>query len=111
MKLTLSSFQNRRGNRLGIIPPNIQRNTIEEGTALDHPGQDRLGPFARQRHGKTKARVTPRQDQHRDLPTTVWNPMQEDTFMVSYNVRTSKASRIEMAPYLTTGLGLALRNL
>ena len=72
MKLALASLQNRRGNRLGVVPPDLQRNAAEEGKALDHPGQNRFGPFARQRHSETKARVTPRQDQDRDLPTPIW---------------------------------------
>ncbi len=72
MKLALSSLQNRRGHCLGIIPPHLQRNAAKEGKALDHPGQDRLGPLARQCHGETKARVTPGEDQDRDLPTPIW---------------------------------------
>jgi hypothetical protein len=71
VKLTLASLQDRRRHRLGIVPPDLQRNTTEEGKPFNHPGQNRLGPLTRQRHGKAKARVTPRQNQDRDVLTSL----------------------------------------
>ena len=63
--------QDRRGHRLGIIPPDLPGHTTEERKALDHARQNRLRLFARQRQRKTKARVTPRQQQHGHLPAAI----------------------------------------
>ena len=67
LHLALATCQNRRGHRRGIVPPDLPGHAAEELEPLDHPRQNRLRPLARQRHGEAIARVTPRQQQHRDL--------------------------------------------
>jgi hypothetical protein len=64
LELALAALQDRRGHRRRVIPPDLPGHTTEEGQALDHPRQNGLCLFARQRHRKAKARVTPRQQQH-----------------------------------------------
>lgn len=71
LHLTLPTFQDRRGHRRGVVPPDLPGHAAEELKPLDHPGQDRLGSLVGQRHGKAIARVTPRQQQHRDLLTAL----------------------------------------
>ncbi len=44
------------------------------------------------------------------LPTEVWNPLQDDHFMVAHNLKATK-NRAEIAPLMATSLGLALRNI
>ena len=63
--------QDRRGHRLGIIPPDLPGHTTEEREAFDHARQNRLRLFARQRQRKPKARVTPRQQQYGHLPAPI----------------------------------------
>ena len=67
LHLALATFQDRRGHRLGIIPPDFPGYAAEKLESLDHPRQDRLGLLARQRHAEPIARMTPRQQQHRNL--------------------------------------------
>ncbi len=67
LHLTLATFQDRRGHRRGIVPPDLPGHAAEERESLDHPRQNCLRLLARQRHGEAIARVTPRQQQHRDL--------------------------------------------
>jgi hypothetical protein len=66
LKLTLAALQDGRGHRRRVIPPDLPGHTPKEGKGLDHPRQNRLCLFARQRHRKAETRVTPRQQQHRD---------------------------------------------
>jgi len=68
LHLALATFQDRGGHRRGIVPPDLPGHTAEELEPLDHPGQNRLRLLARQRHPEAIARVTPRQQQHRNLP-------------------------------------------
>jgi hypothetical protein len=51
---------------LRIVPPNLTRHATEELQPLDHPLQDRFGPFGGQRHRKRTVRVRPDQNQHRN---------------------------------------------
>jgi hypothetical protein len=67
LHLALATFQDGRGHRRGIIPPNLPGHAAEKLEPQDHPRQNRLRLLARQRHGEAVARVTPRQQQHRDL--------------------------------------------
>ncbi len=71
LHLSLTAFQDRRGHRRGVVPPDFPGHAAEEREPLDHPGQDRLRPFAGQRDGEAISRVTPRQEQHRDQPPPV----------------------------------------
>ncbi len=66
LNLPLAALQDGGGHALGIIPPDLPGHTLEESQAFDHAGQDRLRLLTRQRHRKTKARMTPGQQQDRD---------------------------------------------
>jgi len=66
LELALAALQDGRGHGRRVIPPDLPGHTLKEGKALDHPRQNRLRLLAGQRHRKAKARVTPRQQQHRD---------------------------------------------
>ncbi len=61
LHLALATFQNRRGHRRGIVPPDLPGHATKELESLNHPRQNRLRLLARQRHGEAIARVTPRQ--------------------------------------------------
>jgi hypothetical protein len=67
LHLALPALQDRRGYGRRIVPPDLPGHAAEELQPLDHPRQNRLGLLARQHHGEATARVTPRQQQHRDL--------------------------------------------
>jgi hypothetical protein len=73
----LAALQDGRGHRRRVIPPDLPGHTTEEGQALDHPRQNGLRLLTRQRQRKAKARVTPRQQQHRD-PLTPWGKIHVD---------------------------------
>ena len=56
---------NRHG--LGVIPPQLDRHALEEREGFDQSVQNRLGAFGRQRQGERRVRVTPGDDQDRNL--------------------------------------------
>ena len=58
-------------HRLRVVPPQFDRHGSEERERFDHAVQDRLGPFRGQGDGQRCVRVTPGDDQDRNLPPTI----------------------------------------
>lgn len=68
VQLPLAAGEDRRRDRLGIIPPQFPGRTVEERQGLDRAVQNRLGLFARQPDHERGVRVGPSHQQHRNLP-------------------------------------------
>jgi hypothetical protein len=71
VQLPLSADQDVPHHRFGIVPPHFTRHAAKEGEALDHAVQDRLGTLAGQGDGKRAVRVSPGEQQDRNLATAI----------------------------------------
>ena len=67
VQFSLATGQDRRRDRLRVIPPQFSGRAAEERQGLDRAVQDRLGLFARQRHHERGVRVGPGHHQDRRL--------------------------------------------
>ena len=67
VQLPLAAGEDRRRDRLGIIPPEFLRGAAEEFQRRDCPVQDRFGLFARQCDHERGVRVGPGHHQDRRL--------------------------------------------
>ncbi len=72
VQLPLPTGEDRRGDRLGIIPPQFPGCAAEERQGLDRAVQDRLGLFARQRDHERGVRIGPGHQQDRNLAPAFW---------------------------------------
>jgi len=57
MQPTFATDQQFRGNRLGVVPPDLSRHAAEVLEASDHPFEDRFGTLGRQGQRKRVVRV------------------------------------------------------
>jgi len=71
VQLPLPADKDVRHHRFRIVPPHFTRHAAKEGEPLDHAVQDRLGTLARQGDGKRAVRVSPGQQQDRNLAAAI----------------------------------------
>ena len=71
VQLPLATDEHMRHHGLGIVPPHFPRHAAKEGETLDHAVQDGLGTFTRQGEGERTIRVSPGEQQDRDLAAAI----------------------------------------
>ena len=71
MELTFAPFEDQRGDRFGVVPPDLLGNGAKELEGGDHAMEDRFGALARQGDHEGSVRVGPGGDEEGDLPPTV----------------------------------------
>ena len=71
MQRPLATHEHLTHHGLWVIPPHLMRHAAKEAEALHHAVQDRLGALARQGNGERTIRVSPGEQQDRDLAAAV----------------------------------------
>ena len=71
VELTFAPFEDQRGDRFGVVPPDLLGNGAKELEGGDHAVEDRFGALARQGDHEGSVRVGPGGDEEGDLPPTV----------------------------------------
>src|SRR5208337_3487365 len=71
MEVAVASLKDERGDRFGVVPPDLPRHTAEELESRDHPFENGLGAFERQGEDEGGVRVGPGGDEEGNQATAI----------------------------------------